>query len=65
MHVPGFAPRLPGRPGVGRVHPLTEAYSSSLTLPDVSGEPAGCRTGAPEVKVVREGDLVTSLVWPP
>jgi len=32
----------------------------------VSGEPADAVfSGASGVKVVREGELVTSLVWPP
>jgi hypothetical protein len=69
----GLPPLCRSRPGVGRVHPLTEAYSSTLIMPMVSGEPAdvvppvlaGGYSGASEVKAVREGDLVTSWVWPP
>lgn len=41
MHYSGDAPPLRSRPGVGRVHPLTEAYSSSPIMLMVGGEPAG------------------------
>lgn len=60
MHDRGLPPPCRSRPGVGRVRPLTEAYSSTLVLPEMSGEPADVVSGTSEVKAVGEGDLVTS-----
>lgn len=64
MHYRGLPLPRRNRPGVGRVHPITEAYSSTLIVPKMSGEPAGCCSGTPEVKAVHGADFVTALIWP-